>query len=1344
VTTWNPRANDLFLKALEMRSAEERQRYLDGACAGDAAMRAEVESLLEASARAGGFLASPILSAHQVATVDDSPVAERPGAVIGPYKLLEQIGEGGFGVVFMAEQTRPVHRKVALKVLKPGMDTRHVVARFEAERQALALMEHPNIAKVFDGGAAASGRPYFVMELVKGAPITEYCDQNKLTPRQRLELFAPVCQAVQHAHQKGIIHRDLKPSNVLVTMHDVTPVVKVIDFGVAKALGQKLTDKTLFTGFAQMIGTPLYMSPEQAGQSGLDVDTRSDIYSLGVLLYELLTGTTPFAKERFSEVGYDEMRRIIREEEPPKPSSRISTIGLAATTASTNRKSDPRRLSQLFRGELDWIVMKALEKDRTRRYETASAFAADVERYLHDEPVLACPPSAWYRFRKFARRRKVALTIASVVFVALLLVTAVAAGSVGWRLHEKAEQLITTTYAVEAALKESEERQRESRVPEALEAGRKAEAALATGEASPDLHRRVRERLRDLEMLAKVESVRLRKGVVVERWESHALLGTWESYSLERPGKWMPLNADLRVDDELTKAFEEYGVPVEELDPEEAGRQIRDRSIAVELAAALHDWAIWRRGTRPREDASWKDLLAVARAADHDEWRTRLRDALEAKDRNALEKLADQDAALSLPVLSQVLLADALTDVSAEEKAEAFLRKSQRQHPDEFWLNFILATSLHGRMEKRQPAEAIRFYAAALAARPRSPVTLLCLGRALQDKGDLDEAITTYKKAIEMDPDLFMARLGLGDALDDKGLYDEAIAAYEQAIRIRPRSSTPCCNLGATLAEQKKSDEAVAALKRAISLNGNDATAHFNLGMVLREKNLPAEAVPVFQKALRLRPGDFLTLMSLAETLHEKGSRDEALGFYREAFGHRPQHAKTLLNLGATLRNRGLLDEAVSAFREAVRLQPDLADAHASLGDELSAKAQYEEAIDEYREAIHYKPAYAQAHHNLGRALAAKGRIDEAILHYLEAIRLKPLSSGFHVSLGAVLCDQKRDYDGAIAAFTEAIRLEKDNDLAHDGLGVARLAKRDYDGAVVAFQEAIRLGPDNAMRHLKLGNAFIAKRQYDAAVSAYRDAIHLKPDLFEAHFGLGEALVDKGAPQDAVESFQKAVELKPDHASSHSHLGDVLQAVGRSDEAMGAYGKALELWRKLAAESPSVAAYQSQVGATLNNLATELLSGKNPAEAARLLREAVAYQKAALKIDPENPRYRWFLRNHHWNLAEALVRLGEHGEAAKAAAELPGLYPDGWQEPFRAAGFYARCARAAAKEDGLTEDKRKELVETYGSQAVALLRRAVDKGWKDVAALKAPVFEPLRTRDDFQKLVAEVEEKAKP
>src|SRR5262249_13483816 len=398
---------DVFDAALAIDDPARRSAYLDQVCAGNPALREHIDGLLSMHGQLGSCLESPVLTPGLVATVLEVPMSEQPGTVIGPYKLLEEIGEGGMGLVFVAEQQQPVRRRVALKVIKPGMDSRQVIARFEAERQALAMMDHAHIAKVHDGGTTLEGRPYFVMELVKGTPITDYCDAQRLSTRQRLELFRDVCQAVQHAHQKGIIHRDLKPSNVLVSVHDVTPVVKVIDFGVAKAIGGPRTDKTVYTQLTQLIGTPLYMSPEQAGLSDIDVDTRSDVYSLGVLLYELLTGTTPFDSETLKQAGYDEMRRMIREDEPPRPSTRFSTMQQATlSTIAQRRGLEPRRLSQQVRGELDWIVMKALDEDRGRRYESASALAADVQRYLEDEPVQACPPSVGYRLGKFARRNR--------------------------------------------------------------------------------------------------------------------------------------------------------------------------------------------------------------------------------------------------------------------------------------------------------------------------------------------------------------------------------------------------------------------------------------------------------------------------------------------------------------------------------------------------------------------------------------------------------------------------------------------------------------------------------------------------------------------------------------------------------------------------------------------------------------------------------------------------------------------------------------------------------------------------------------------------------------------------
>jgi WD40 repeat protein/serine/threonine protein kinase len=408
----------IFAAALDITDPAARAAYLDEACGHQPELRLHFDELLAAQAKLGSFLARPPVVPQGTQAYE--PVAEGPGTRIGPYKLLQQIGEGGMGVVYMAEQEQPIRRRVALKIIKPGMDSAQVIARFEAERQALALMEHQNIAKVLDAGTTQSSRPYFVMELVHGVPITRYCDDNHLTPRQRLELFVPVCHALQHAHQKGIIHRDLKPSNVLVCLYDGVPVSKVIDFGVAKATSQQLTERTLFTHFGTLVGTLEYMSPEQAEMSQLGIDTRSDVYSLGVLLYELLTGTTPLERKRLREAGFDEIRRLIREEEPPKPSTRLSTSGGALAAISAQRQMEPARLTRLVRGELDWIVMKALEKDRGRRYETANGLARDVERYLHDEPVEACPPTAGYKLRKFARKNQKLLATAA-AFAALLL-----------------------------------------------------------------------------------------------------------------------------------------------------------------------------------------------------------------------------------------------------------------------------------------------------------------------------------------------------------------------------------------------------------------------------------------------------------------------------------------------------------------------------------------------------------------------------------------------------------------------------------------------------------------------------------------------------------------------------------------------------------------------------------------------------------------------------------------------------------------------------------------------------------------------------------------------------------
>ena len=411
---------ELFHKAKVLDPAD-RASFLDKQCADALDLRAEVESLLAHSDQGTSQLhLRPSDEDDEITIVDRGRLSEGPGTRIGPYKILQQIGEGGFGVVYMAEQEEPVQRRVALKIIKLGMDTKQVIARFEAERQALAMMEHPNIAKVLEAGATETGRPYFVMELVKGITITEYCDRNKLTTRQRLDLFIQVCSAIQHAHQKGVIHRDIKPSNVLVTLHDIRPVPKVIDFGIAKATSRRLTEKTLFTEFRHFIGTPEYMSPDQAEISGLDVDTRTDVYSLGVLLYELLTGTTPFDSATLRQAAYGEIQRILREVQPPKPSTRLDTLAEEGTDIAKHRQTEPGALSKLIRGDLDWIVMRAIEKDRTRRYQSASELAADVQRYLQRQPILAGPPSVLYKFRKFVLRHQLGVVAGILIAVAML------------------------------------------------------------------------------------------------------------------------------------------------------------------------------------------------------------------------------------------------------------------------------------------------------------------------------------------------------------------------------------------------------------------------------------------------------------------------------------------------------------------------------------------------------------------------------------------------------------------------------------------------------------------------------------------------------------------------------------------------------------------------------------------------------------------------------------------------------------------------------------------------------------------------------------------------------------
>jgi len=997
-------AKSIFLAAIEEHAPEQWPGFLDQACAGDLRLRAEVEKLLRARSEMGSFHEPSRPAA--IATVDAPAIAERPGTIIGPYKLLEQIGEGGFGLVFMAEQQQPVRRKVALKILEPGMDTRQVIARFEAERQALALMDHPNIARVLDAGETGSGRPHFVMELVKGVPITDYCDQSRLTTRERLALFTHVCHAVQHAHHKGIIHRDLKPSNVMVTLHDGVPVVKVIDFGVAKALGQQLTDKTLFTGFAQLVGTPMYMSPEQAQFSGLDIDTRSDIYSLGVLLYELLAGVTPFDRERMRTAGYDEMRRIIREEDPPSPSTRLSTLGQAAVTVSAERQSDPKRLCRLLRGELDWIVMKALEKDRTRRYETANELARDVDRYLHDEPVLACPPSTWYRFRKFTRRHKAGLRVTAAAALVLLL----AGAGVSWALRDQAARRrelsgrrSETEQTVSAVLIKTEQlRKQAAEAPSAtsqeadaaLALWLQAEASLAQAETAlrtGTAHDRLRER---------VLEVRARIGQQREQAQREAKLLRYLDEARMARSSWIGTH----FDDEgaVTKyaaACVDYGLEMTPGRTEELARRIRAEQPAIReaLIVALDDWHASALAVHKLEPAKMMEAIAtmveaIATAADDDPWRQQFRVAAIARDAAALRALSGQARRLSLPPSSLVLLSSHLLLQGDVDEALALLRWARGRHVTDFWIHFALGRVLFG-VKDRSPVireETIGCCRTALALHPAVSAAHVSLGRALLDYGQWEEAIAEYRTAIELDPKLAMAHVHLGFALQAKNQVDEAIAAYRTAIDLDPKLAPAHYNLGNALLAQNQLEEGIGEYRKAFDLDPKSAEAHVNLGHALGAKNQVEEAIAEFRKAIELDPKSADARINLGHALLGKNQVEEAIAEYKKAIELAPKLEDAHLFLGHALWSKNQLEDGIAEFRKAIELDPKLAAAHYALGHGLWSKNQLEEGIAEFRKAIELDPKPADAHLFLGHALLAKNQLKEAIGEYRKAIELDP------------------------------------------------------------------------------------------------------------------------------------------------------------------------------------------------------------------------------------------------------------------------------------------------------------------------------------------------------------------
>jgi serine/threonine protein kinase/tetratricopeptide (TPR) repeat protein len=968
------RIQTILAQALR-QAAEERENFLAEACKGEPEMRSQVESLLQAHAQAGDFLGKTVMLPDSDFTV------ERTGTMIGRYKLLEKFGEGGFGVVWMAGQEEPVRRRVALKIIKAGMDTRQVLARFEAERQALAMLEHPNIARVFDGGATDTGRPYFVMELVKGIPITTYCDANKLSTRDRLALFIQVCQAVQHAHQKGIIHRDLKPSNILVTEQDGAPVPKVIDFGVAKATQARLTERTLFTGLHQMIGTPTYMSPEQAGLGALDIDTRSDIYALGALLYELLTGRTPFTKEEFEKAGSDEIFRLIREQDPPKPSTRLSTLTHEElTTISTRRQSEPAKLNKLLRGDLDWVVMKAMEKDRRHRYETPDALAQDVARHLKSEPVLAGPPSALYRFGKMVRRHRASFVAGTAVTASLV---------VGLTLS--------------IALFFQERAARQSSLQEKRRAHEQAAIATTVNEflqtdllaqASPDADPEDRPEP-DLKVRTVLDRASRRiEGRFMNQPQVEAALRMTLAQAYRELGEYT--NGELH----LRRALEIYRRELGETNyatlraAAQLGDAERHLGHAAEAEALLKQTLDRERQVfGPHHTNTLRTMIYLAQVF-HESGRTNAGRALleEVLQAGMIYPGPESDGVIwVLSCLTDMLAAEGKWP-EAEAKARQALAMQRKLHGSE---NLSAAGILGGlsgillKQERPAEAEPLSREAVGLLRRFLGSEHLEVvhamqdLARCLDEQGKLTEAEATYREILAIQKRLFGSDHAevakslnlLAEVLENEGKFTEAEATYRETLAMQKRLlgdehmdiSGSLNNLALVLKAQGKLVEAEAMFREALAMSQKLQRDHpyvanqlENLAAMLEARGDWAGAEAMCREVLAIRKKSAaadpkrvaMSLSHLAEALRNEGKFTEAEATYRETLAMQKrllgdEHmvvSGSLNNLALVLKAQGKLVEAEAMFREALAMSQKLQRDHPYVAIQLENLAAMLEA----------------------------------------------------------------------------------------------------------------------------------------------------------------------------------------------------------------------------------------------------------------------------------------------------------------------------------------------------------------------------------------------------------------
>jgi superkiller protein 3 len=854
------------------------------------------------------------------------------------------------------------------------------------------------------------------------------------------------------------------------------------------------------------------MSPEQAEMSALGVDTRSDIYSLGVLLYELLTGTTPLDRNRMKEAAFGEILRIIKEEEPPKPSTRLSDSGEALASISANRHTEPAKLTKLVKGELDWIVMKSLEKDRNRRYETANGFAMDVQRYLADEPVQACPPSVGYRLRKFVRRNKVALAVTGLVlfFVVLL------GSGVGWAVRdraahaedvarERASRQAKVAGQVESILQEVERLERDQKWPEALAAVRRAEAALVGGEGEPRIQERVRQVLADLELVQRLEEI----------WGLG--LSVWDELT----------GSPSQADQQYAAAFREAGIDLEVLPARDAADRIRARSaIRVPLIAAIDDWAFVR--GRAQGDTAARPLTEIAQAIDSDPWRQRVRIALLDKNWAGLEKLAASEDLDRQPVATMFLLAGALYWNGRPQGIEV-MRRAQWDSPGHFWTNFRLGLWLM-HTTPRQTEEGMAYMRVAIGLRPDSWLAMMNLGNGYHLVGRYDDQIKCQRKAVEFAPNRYTPHLNLGMALAKQGKLDEAVASFRKAIELNPTNAVSQRNLGLTLRNQGNLQEAIAAYRKAIELDPKNPSAHIGLGNVLVNQKKLDDAITSYRKAIELNPGDPGAHINLGNVLARQKKLNEGIACYKKALELDPEHANAHNNLGLALKDQGKLEDAVASFRKAVELDPKLAGAHGNLGLALLDQKKPQEAVPFVRKAVELDPKNPRFHNNLGFALYRNRNLDEAIACYRKAIELDPKFAKAHRNLGDALREQGK-LDEAIACYKRAVELDPSILQAHYNLARALTQTNKAGEAIAGYRKMIELWPRAAAPYNNL--AWLLATAADAklreplqAVALARKAVELDPKNTMYANTLGVAYYRAGDGKAALAALDKSVAMR--------------------------------------------------------------------------------------------------------------------------------------------------------------------------------------------------------------------------